>query len=180
MKRIACLSIVAVCVLAVTASAGFNFTHGALRGGYVAPEDPLDNTYGFGAEVGLGVPIPNVNFAVEANYWNKSYNDPVFTTWELNFTDINVGVSGKYDFTVAPNSFYPYLGAGIGVHFLSSSVDIGFGSVSASDTKFGAHTFGGVRVPVAPVVDLFVEARYTWVSPDYFSAFGGIQYNFGK
>jgi len=180
MKRIACLSFVAVFVLAVTASAGLNFTHGGIRGGYVAPEDPLDNTYGFGAEIGLGVPVPQLNFALEANYWNKSYTDPVFTTWELDFTDINVGVSGKYDLMTAPTPFCPYVGAGVGVHFVSSSIDIGFGSVSASDTKFGAHTFGGIRFPVAPVVDLFVEARYTWVNPDYFSAFGGIQYNFGK
>jgi opacity protein-like surface antigen len=166
--------------MAVAASAGFNFTHGGLRGGYIAPEDPLEATYGLGAEVGLGIPVQHVNFAVEANYWSKTYSDEVFTTWELKFTDINVGVSAKYEYAAAPDAFYPYLGAGIGVHFISSSVDMGGISVSASDTKFGAHGFGGFRVPVAPVVDFFVEARYTMVDPDYFGAFGGIQYNFGK
>jgi len=180
MKRIVSLSIVAVCIMAVTASAGFNFTYGGLRGGYVAPEDPLESTYGFGAEIGLGVPVQYVDFSLEANYWNKSYTDPIFTTWELNFTDINVGFSGKYNITVAPNTFCPYVGAGAGVHFISSSIDIGFGSISLTDTKFGAHAFGGFAVPIAPVVDFFAEARYTVVNPDYFSAFGGIRYNFGK
>lgn len=180
MKRIVCLSVVALFAFAATASAGLNFTHGGIRAGYVAPEDPLESTFGLGAEVGFSVPVPHLSFAVEGNYWSKSYNDPIFTTWELSFTDISVGVSGKYNIMVGPSTFYPYVGAGLGAHFLSSSVDVGFGSVSVSDTKFGVHTFGGVRVPVAPVVDFFVEARYTWVSPDYFGAYGGIQYNFGK
>ncbi|MEE9555401.1 MAG: outer membrane beta-barrel protein [candidate division Zixibacteria bacterium] len=180
MKRIVSLAIVAVCVMTVTAFAGLNFSNGGLRGGYVAPEDPIDATYGFGAEVGFGDVVPNVTFSVEASYWNKSYSDPVFTTWDFSFTDIALGLSGKYEYAAAPDAFYPYLGTGFGVHMLSSSVDIGFGSISISDTKFGVHAFGGFRVPVTPVVDFFAEARYTWVSPDYLSAWGGIQYNFGN
>jgi len=180
MKRVICLSVVALFAMVVTASAGFNFTTGSVRGGYIAPEDPLESTYGVGADVGLGVPVPYVNLAIEANYWNKSYNDPIFTTWELKYTDFNVGISGKYEIAAAPNTFYPYVGAGFGVHFLSTSVDIGLGSISASDTKFGAHAFGGFRVPVSPVVSFFAEGRYTWVSPDYFGAHGGITYSFGK
>ena len=180
MKRIVSLAIVAVCVMAVTASAGFNFTHGGLRGGYVAPEDPIDATYGFGAEVGFGDVVPNVSFMLEISYWNKSYNDPVFTTWEYSFSDLSLGISGRYEYAAAPDAFYPFVGAGLGTHILSTSADIGFGSISVSDTKFGAHAFGGFRVPVAPVLDFFMEARYTMVSPDYLSAWGGIQYNFGK
>lgn len=180
MRKITGLSVVAVFLLAVTASAGLNFTHGGLSAGYVAPEDPLESTFGIGAEVGFAVPVPNLNLSLEANYWSKGYSDPVFTTWEFNFTDINIAMSARYEFPTASQSFYPYLGGGLGLHFLSSSVDVGFGSVSASDTKLGLHTFGGLRFPVSPVVDFYVEARYTWVNPDYFSALGGIQYHFGK
>lgn len=180
MKRIVSLTIVAVCVVAVTASAGFNPTHGGLRGGYVAPEDPIEATYGFGAEVGFSDVVPNVSFTIEANYWNKSYTDPVIPTWDFSFSDFSVGLSGKYEYAAAPDAFYPFVGAGFGAHMLSNSVDLGFGSISVSDTKFGAHAFGGFRVPVAPVLDFFVEARYTWVNPNYLSAWGGIQYNFGN
>ncbi len=182
MKRIVSLTIVAIFAMAMTVGAGsVNFTHGGLRGGYIAPEDPIDATYGLGAEVGFAAEaIPNVNFTVEANYWNKSYSDPVFTTWDFSFTDFSVSFSARYEYPAAPNTFYPYLGGGAGMHMLSNSVDIGFGSVSVSDTKFGAHAFGGFRVPVAPVVDFVAEARYTFVNPDYLGVWGGIQYNFGK
>ena len=180
MKRIVSLTVVAICVMAVTASAGFNFTHGGIRGGYIAPEDPIDATYGFGAEVGFGDVVPNASFALEANYWNKSFSDPVFTSWDFSFSDISISASGRYEYAAAPDAFYPYVGGGIGIHILSSSVDIGLGSISVSETKFGAHAFGGFRVPVAPVIDFVAEARYTMVSPDYLGVWGGIQYNFGK
>ncbi len=180
MRKIAFFTTVLVTVTALTAVAGFNFTHGAFRGGYVVPEDPLENTFGLGAEVGLGIPVPHLNFALEANYWTKNYTDEIFTNWEMSISDINIGISAKYEFMVAPTAFYPYLGAGFGAHYFTTEIDAGIISLSDTETKFGAHTFGGFRVPVSPVVDAFVEARYTWVQPDYLGVYGGIGYRFGK
>lgn len=180
MSRIFYVTSILVLVCAFGAYASVDFTHGGIRAGYVMPND-IDNTVGFGAELGFGLPVPNLSFAVEGGYWSKSYSEELAgTTWEAKFSDLNFGLSGKYEYPAMPNQFHPYVGAGIGYHMLSVETSILGISVSADDNKFGAHFFGGFRVPFNPVVSAFVEARYTVVDPDYFGVYGGINYGFAK
>ncbi len=178
MRRTLLLTTVFVAVIAMTASAGINFTHGGIRAGYVAPKD-IDNTIGFGGEIGFGVPVPNLSLSIEAGYWNKSYTDEL-TTWKLGFSDLSFGLSGKYEVDASQGKFYPYFGAGVGMHMLKAEIEVMGISASATDSKFGAHAFGGIRVPFAPVISGFVEARYTVVDPDYLGVYGGLNYSFAK
>jgi hypothetical protein len=170
MSRIFYVTSILVLVFAFGAYASVDFTHGGIRAGYVMPND-IDNTVGFGAEIGFGLPTPNLSFNIEGGYWSKSFEETLAgTTWEAKFSDLNFGLSGKYEYPAMPNQFHPYVGAG---------VILGI-SVSVDDNKFGAHFFGGFRVPFNPVVSAFVEARYTVVDPDYFGVYGGINYGFAK
>jgi opacity protein-like surface antigen len=180
MSRIIYATSVLVLVCAFSAFASVDFTHGGIRAGYVMP-DGIDNTVGFGAEVGFGLPVPNLSFNLEGGYWSKSYSEDLMgTTWDAKFTDLNFGISGKYEFPAVPNTFHPYVGAGIGYHMLSVETEVLGISVSADDNKFGGQLFGGFRVPFNPVVSAVVEARYTVVDPDYFGIWGGINYGFAK
>lgn len=180
MSRIFYVTSILVLVCAFGAYASVDFTHGGIRAGYVMPND-IDNTVGFGAELGFGLSVPNLGFSIEGGYWSKSYSENLAgTTWDAKFSDLNFGLSGKYEYPAIPNQFHPYVGAGIGYHMLSVETSILGISVSADDNKFGAHFFGGFRVPFNPVVSAFVEARYTVVDPDYFGIYGGINYGFAK
>ncbi len=180
MSRSIYLTTVIVLILAMSAWAGMDFTNGGIRAGYVSPKD-IDNTIGFGAEVGFSTPVPNLSLNLEGNYWSKGWNETALgSTWEMQLSDINFGLSGKYEFVAVPNKFFPYLGAGAGMHILKSEVTILNMAASVTDNKVGAHVFGGFRVPFTPIVSAFVEARYTVVDPDYLGVYGGLNYNLVK
>jgi len=180
MSRIFYVTAILVLVCAFGAYASVDITHGGIRAGYVMP-DNIDNTVGFGAELGFSLPTPNLSFAIEGNYWSKSFSETFgTTTWDAKFTDWSLGLSGKYEIPAAPEKFIPYLGAGVGYHMLSAETEVLGIAVSVDDNKFGGHFFGGFRVPFNPVISAFVEARYTVVDPDYFGVYGGINYGFAK
>lgn len=182
MRRILLSTAALVALVAFTATAGVNPSHGGIRVGYVAPEDPLESTIGFGAEVGFGLAnVPNFNFCLEGNYWSKSYSEDLLgSTWDWTFSDINVGVSATYTFSEVSPKIHPYIGAGAGLHMIKAEVDVMGVSVSDTDNKFGGHASGGIKVPVTPLVSFIAEARYTLVDPDYLGIYGGLTYSFLK
>lgn len=182
MRRIVFSTVALIAMAALTATAGVNPSHGGIRVGYVAPEDPIESTIGFGAEVGFGInTVPNFTFSLEGNYWSKSYSEDVLgTAWDFTFSDISVGVSATYEFSEVSPKFHPYIGAGAGLHMLKAETDIMGVSVSATDNKFGGHAFGGFKVPFTPLVSFIAEARYTLVDPDYLGVYGGLTYSFLK
>lgn len=183
MRKILISTLAIVAATALVASAGgFNVTHGGIRAGYVAPEDPIDATVGFGAEVGFAFAnVPNFSFALEGNYWSKSYSEDFLgTTWDWTFSDISVGISGRYEFSTVSEVVHPYLGAGAGLHMVKVESETILGSLSVTDNKFGGHAFGGLKVPVSPIVSFFAEGRYTMVDPDYLGIYGGLTYSFMK
>ncbi len=181
MRKILISTLAIVAATALVASAGgLNVTHGGIRAGYIAPEDPIDATVGFGAEVGFSIAkVPNFSFALEGNYWSKSYSEDFLgTTVDWTFSDINVCISGKYELSAVSEVVHPYIGAGVGFHMVKVDTDTPLGS--ATDNKFGGHAFGGFKVPVSPVVNFFAEGRYTMVDPDYLGIYGGLTYSFMK
>jgi opacity protein-like surface antigen len=182
MRRILFSTAALVALVAFTATAGVNPSHGGIRVGYVAPEDPLESTIGFGAEVGFGLTnVPNFTFCLEGNYWSKNYSEDVMgTTWDMTFSDISVGVSAAYEFSEVSPKIHPYIGAGAGLHMVKAETEVMGISVSATDNKFGGHAFGGVKVPVTPLVNFIAEARYALVDPDYLGIYGGLTYSFLK
>jgi opacity protein-like surface antigen len=183
MRKVLISTLVIIAATALVASAGgLNVTHGGIRAGYIAPEDPIDATVGFGAEVGFGiVDVPNFSFALEGNYWAKSYSEDILgSTWDWTFSDMNICLSGRYEFSAASEVIHPYIGAGAGFHMVKVESETILGSLSATDNKFGGHAFGGFKVPVSPVVNFFAEGRYTMVDPDYLGIYGGLTYSFMK
>jgi opacity protein-like surface antigen len=179
-KAIFVIAVLAFCFFVSGQASGFYPNYATVWGGYVSPEDPIENTYGFGCEVGLVNPMPNLWCSLETTYWNKSWNDPTFTGLKYSWTDISIGTTAKYHFAVPSSPVLPYAGIGGGCHFLSFKLELGTISTSVSDTKFGIHCCGGVQVPFSPLVKGIVEARYNWVNPDYLCANVGVCYNFGR
>jgi len=72
----------------------------------------------------------------------------------------------------------PYLGAGLGLHFLTADVPPGTTGLS-DDTKLGLHLLGGLRNQVMPNLGLFGEARFSLVDDtDQYKLMGGFTYYF--
>ena len=72
----------------------------------------------------------------------------------------------------------PYLGGGLGIHFLSVDTNAP-GESNSDDTKAGLNIQGGLRNQFMPNLSLFGEARYTFVSDaNSFRILGGFTYNF--
>lgn len=182
MRRILLSTAALVAFVAFTATAGVNPSHGGIRVGYVAPEDPLESTIGFGAEVGFGMTtVPNFTFCLEGNYWSKNYSEDILgETWDFTFSDISVGVSAVYTFSEVSPKVHPYIGGGLGLHMIKAETEFLGISVSDTDNKFGGHAFGGVNVPITPLVSFIAEARYTIVDPDHLGVYGGLTYSFLK
>jgi hypothetical protein len=99
-------------------------------------------------------------------YWRNSNTvDPfgIHTTRK----DATVGGDVRYSFRTTGTR--PYLGAGFGLHFLSSSVDapsLGINNESHSLVRGGLSALGGVSFPLTARFDNFVELKYHHV-PNY-------------
>lgn len=81
--------------------------------------------------------------------------------------DATLGCDIRYNFR--REHWTPYVGGGLGVHFLSSEVNapsLGLYSAENSVMKGGVSLLGGVTFPLSSRVDNFVEAKYHHVS-DY-------------
>jgi opacity protein-like surface antigen len=81
-------------------------------------------------------------------------------------SDMNLGARGKYFFPVANAKVQPFVGAGLGLHFVSAKVSIpAFGSqpemsVKDSATKLGLDLGGGMATALSPRMDLWTELWY--------------------
>jgi opacity protein-like surface antigen len=153
--------------------------------GFVMPEDPIDNTIGFGLDADLGTLMPNLHLGLYLDYWQKSYDESFVgfssgSSWEFTVSMLNIGANAKYAFPVQGN-IQPYAGAALGLGIVSASVESKseFGDVSSddSDSDISIGLLGGASMPVSPMMAGFVEARYMIVGDgDYFGIFAGILY----
>jgi len=116
MKRFTILCLVTFLLLTAS-SASFAGARLGLKGagafaGYVKPEN-LDATLFFGAVVDLGRVAPDLLWEVEGIYWRSGGESPT----ESN-SDLSISTHLKCNFPSPVVPVRPYLGGGVGVHFL--------------------------------------------------------------
>lgn len=124
--------------------------------GIVNPED-MDATFGFGAFADLGTLAPNLRLSSHLDYWSESEDAG---PGEVSVRDLALGMRGRYMFPVANPRLQPYAGAGVGLHFLRSEVDVPGFSADDSDTKLGIDLGGGLMAPMTPNTDFLAELWY--------------------
>ncbi len=151
--------------------------------GYVSPEN-LDGTYSFGVFADHGTIAPNFGLESRLDYWNWSEN---VSGVETSVRDITVGARSKYHFQTAGSGIRPFAGAGLGLHFLSSEVNMPAGggfpatTATASETKVGVDVGAGFASSLSPKTEFLGEAWYGIVSDvSQFSLRAGLQFKFGN
>ncbi len=127
---------------------------------------------GFGGKVGLVAPSDGDNTAavsVHAEFEDpttKVHFMPSIGFWDSNrFSDVFLNADLYYHF-FERYRVSPYLGAGLGLNFLSPA---GAGS---NETDPALNLLGGIVFP-AMRQRFFVEARYTAMDPSQFQLLGG-------
>jgi hypothetical protein len=136
--------------------------------GLVDPEN-VDGVVGFGASADWGMLSPRVGLSSNLGYWSKS-EDLGFGE-EVSIRDVSLSTRARYFFPVSSAKFRPYMGGGLGLHFLnaefsSPAVDLGGGfflpamSVSESETKIGIDLGGGFVTPVGAKTDFYGDLWY--------------------
>jgi len=169
MKRsILVLGLVAGVLASTTAMAqsdlGMKGIGGAI--GYVSPEN-VDGTFSIGALADLGTLAPRLKLESRLDWW--SHSEEAFGA-KASVRDLTIGARTKYMIEVANPRLQPYVGAGLGLHFLSSEVSIpaqgGFPAMSesASDTKLGFDIGGGAMTAIGPRTNLMGELWYGLVT----------------
>ena len=165
MKKFAVAAVMAVfCTVAVqdAMASDFGFKGVGGRIGLVNVEE-LDSTFGFEGIVDLGTVAPNWGMEANVGFW--SWSEEQFGA-KTSIRDIILGARTKYMFTTQNPQLTPFVGGGMGLHFLRAEVDIpaqgGFPaqSASASDTELGIEFGGGLAMHVSPQIDLVGEAWY--------------------
>lgn len=182
-RRIVALTL-AISVLAVSsafAQADLGFKKGGVALGYVSPEN-LDGTFSFGGFIDHGTIAPRFGLESRIDYWGWSEK---FSGVESKVSDIVVGARTKYHFETVNPKFQPFVGAGLGIHFINMEVtDTNSSpsfSVSASENKLGLDIGGGFAMPMSPRADFLGEAWYGIVSDmGQFSLRAGMQWKLGN
>src|SRR5688572_18392827 len=142
----------AICSANAMAESDLGFKGIGAAVGYVGPED-IDGTFSIGAFMDHGNITDRISLESRVDYWSQS--ESAFGS-EASVRDIAVGARGKYNFVVSNPKIQPYVGAGMGIHFVKAEVTMsefpGFPEMTVEDsmTKFGLDLGGGISTPVAP------------------------------
>jgi hypothetical protein len=108
--------------------------------------------------------IPALEVMPTFEYWrNSSKLDPYDIRASRN--DATLGVDMRYNFS--NERWRPYIGAGWGLHFLSSEVDaplLGIENADNSVIKGGLAALGGVTFAITDRLDNFFELKYHHLS----------------
>jgi len=104
--------------------------------------------------------IPGVEILPSLEYWRNSSTVPPY---DIHTTrkDATLAVDARYNFKL--NAWNPYVGAGYGIHFLSSRVDApSFGLSDATDSviKGGLAAMVGTTFVMTKRLDNFLELKY--------------------
>ena len=126
--------------------------------GIVSTEN-LSATPEFGAFADLGTLAPNIRLMSHLELWSHSEDMPFGGT--ATFGDVALRVRGEYEFVTSSPRVQPFVGAGLGLHFLHAKVeDPLFGTADDSSTKLGLDLGGGFVSPVNPKVNFIGEGWY--------------------
>ena len=153
---------VALAVLAVSATGAFAGSFG-VDVAYISPEG-FDGTIGVGGFMNFSTPVSSLQVEPFASYWSRTEGIPGA---EASLSDLNIGARGKYMFPLSSKAIEPYVGAGLGLHFLKAGTDITLfdetTSLSVTDSEFGIDLGGGINVPLTPRFSLRGEGWYSFV-----------------
>jgi len=110
--------------------------------------------------------VPGIAFVPGIEFWrNRTHVDAYGIT--TNRRDATLNLDGRYRFKF--RGVAPYLGAGYGLHFLTTAVEapaLGLPRAETALTKGGVSALGGVLFPVGAKLQNFLELKYDWVT-DY-------------
>jgi len=153
---------VALAVLVVSASGAFAGDFG-VDVAYISPEG-FDGTIGVGGFMNFGTPISSLQVEPFASYWSRTEGIPGA---EASLSDLTLGARGKFVLPLSSNAIEPYVGAGLGLHFLKAGADITLfdqtTSLSVTDSEIGIDLGGGISVPVTARFSLRGEGWYSFV-----------------
>jgi opacity protein-like surface antigen len=153
---------------------GLGFKGLGARIGFVDPED-ASGTLLLGGHIDAGTFVKNVHVLPYVEYWSTGAEAG---TVHVDRSDFTVALDVDVDFPMSGQRITPYLGGGLGIHFLSVNTNAP-GETNNDDTKAGLNIQGGLRNQFMPNLSLFGEARYTFVSDaNSFRILGGFTYNF--
>lgn len=151
--------------------------------GFVDPEN-LGTTFSLGLFADHGTITPRISLESRLDYWGQS--DAYFGT-ETSLRDIALGARAKYNFVVSNPKVRPFVGAGLGLHFIKAEVTIppqfGFpgSTVEASTTEVGLDIGGGVTTPLSPRTDLLGETWFGIVDgANSFMVRAGLSFKLGQ
>jgi len=145
------------------------------RIGYVDAEGG-SGTLALGVHVDAGTIVPNVHVTPYFEYWSVGAD---VNGYFVDRSDLTTALDVNADFPMSGSRITPYLGGGLGAHFLDGIPASGGSSNTTSDTQFGFNIEGGVRNQVMPNISLFGELRYAFVSDaSQLKIMGGFTYNF--
>jgi opacity protein-like surface antigen len=186
MKRISLLLALATLAIAVpvaNAQSDLGLKRVGAAIGFVDPEN-LGTTFSLGVFADHGTITPHISLESRLDYWSQSDQ---FLGTETAIRDVALGVRGKYNFETSNPKIRPFLGAGLGVHFLKAEVTIppfgGFPALTteASSTELGVDLGGGVSTPLSPKTDLLGESWFGIVDgANSFMLRAGISYKLGS
>ncbi len=164
MKRITLLSLLATLALAIPAAhaqSDVGLKRVGVAIGFVDPEN-LGTTFGIGVFADHGTVTPHIGLESRLDWWSQSDQ---FLGTKTSVRDIALGVRAKYHFETANPKIRPFLGTGLGVHFLKAEVNVPpqFGNpaytVEATSNELGLDLGGGIATPLGARTDLLGE---TW------------------
>jgi len=118
--------------------------------------------------------VDNVEFLPYVEYWRNSSTVQPFNIHSSR-SDATIGSDVRYSMEF--KNFRPYVGAGIGVHFMSSEVqapDFGLPLGRSSLIKGGVAALGGFTFPLAGRLENFVEVKY-----HHLPSYGQVKINMG-
>lgn len=142
--------------------------------GFVDPEGG-SSTLSLGLHVDAGTLVPNLHLVPYFQYWSVG---ATVGAYETSQSDVAFAFDLNYDFPLQGSRVTPYLGSGLGLHFLSADATAP-GGTSSSDTKLGIDLQGGIRSPMMPNFSLYAQARYAFISDaGQFGIEGGFTYLF--
>ena len=148
-----------------------------IRAGTTKLEDPntgesFDTMTMFGGHLKIGT-LPIIDLEASAEYAQKKYDITVpipeveDLSGEVTFRIVSLRASAKYSISPPLSPIKPYVGAGLGMHLMTSTIDLPGTQYTIplnedySESKTGAHALGGVLLsfPVIPF-EVFAEGRY--------------------
>jgi hypothetical protein len=160
-KTLVTLMAVCFCIVAsqnARAEANLGLRSAGVQVGMVSPEN-LDTILGFGGFADWGTITPNIRLASHIDYWSKSQDDGFGD--KVSISDVAVTMRAKYMIQTTSPRFQPFMGAGLGIHFLSAKMTVpGAGSVSDGTNKLGIDLGGGFSSPLNERTSFVGEAWY--------------------